>query len=118
MAGWKNYAVFSGRSRRLEYWTFNLVNIAIYFLLGLSASLTDGAVRNVLLILFVVFALAMLLPGLAITVRRLHDTGRSGAWYFICFVPFIGGLWLLGLTLMDSEHGDNAYGPDPKRAIA
>jgi uncharacterized membrane protein YhaH (DUF805 family) len=72
------------------------------------------AFLGLLMLPFCIFSLAAFLPSLAIMVRRLHDIGRSGWWYFIAFVPFVGGIVLLIFTLLDSEPGPNLYGPNPK----
>lgn len=108
----KNYAGFSGRARRQEYWMFALFNFIIVFVLELLAFLTKP------LILFIVvgiYALAVLLPSLAVVVRRLHDTNRSGAWFFIAFVPLVGGIMLLVYLCTEGTRGPNQYGPDPKQ---
>ena len=109
----KNYAGFSGRAGRKEFWMFALINIAIY--LGLVI-ISQVAEVKPLLYLAVFYVVAVIVPSIAVTVRRLHDTGRSGGWYFITFVPFIGSLWLLVLTILDGNAGPNQYGPDPKTA--
>jgi uncharacterized membrane protein YhaH (DUF805 family) len=67
-------------------------------------------------ILGIVFSLAMLVPGIAVTVRRLHDTGRSGWWILISLIPFLGWIVLLVFMVLDSHPGDNEYGPNPKAA--
>jgi uncharacterized membrane protein YhaH (DUF805 family) len=119
LAAFKKYAAFEGRARRKEFWMFVLVNTVIYLAL---AVLSLGLELNWLTSLALLYTLAVMMPGLAVTVRRLHDTGRSARWYFIAFVPFIGGLWLLALTMMDGEHGDNEFGldlsPEPKPPVA
>ena len=119
---WKKYAVFSGRSRRREYWTFTLVNYAIAGLLFLPVNIADNSptfgsasidgVFVVIAVVGAIFWLATVLPGWAVLVRRLHDTGKSGWWVFIGLVPF-GSLVILVFTLLDSEP-DNGYGPNPK----
>lgn len=112
---WKKYVTFSGRAQRAEYWTFTLVNTLIYFLLlGLSAS-TDN---TGLLALAGLFNLLALLPTLAVTARRLHDTGRKGWWMLIVLIPLVGWIVHLVFTLSDSTPGDNKYGPNPKGAPA
>ena len=117
LSGWKKYAVFSGRSRRREYWTFGLVNAAIIFILGLIGGVFTGSFMENLNILpmipYMIFVLAVLIPSIAMTVRRLHDTNRSGAWYLLVFVPF-GQIVILVFTLMDGTVGENNYGADPK----
>ena len=110
----KKYAVFTGRARRAEYWYFALVNAAIYFVLGFINAATDKE----LFFLGTVYLLAVLVPSLAVGVRRLHDTGRSGWWILIGFVPLVGSIWLLVLFVLDSNPGENKYGPNPKGVVA
>lgn len=62
-----------------------------------------------------VYAFVVAIPSIAVVVRRLHDTGRSGGYYFISFIPLIGSIWLLALMCQEGDYGDNAYGPDPKK---
>ncbi|MEM8601504.1 MAG: DUF805 domain-containing protein [Bacteroidota bacterium] len=115
------YADFSGRARRREFWMFYLANIVIAFpiLFGgvaIGMMLGNDAVLMMvggLQLLYLVYALAMFIPQLAVSVRRLHDTGRSGWWMLISFVPF-GSLILLVLFAQEGIDGDNVYGPDPK----
>lgn len=112
----KKYVVFSGRARRKEYWMFYLINILISLLLGVVAGIIAGASGRdgpADLILWV-YTLAILLPSLGVTVRRLHDTGRSGWWLLIGLIPVIGAIVLLVFTLLDGQPGQNEYGPDPK----
>ncbi len=109
----KNYATFAGRARRKEYWMFFLFNmIAALILLVLDFVIGTYGV------LYVLYLLAVVLPSLAVTVRRLHDLGKSGWWVFISLVPLIGGIWLLVLLVTDGTAGDNSYGPSPKAAPA
>ncbi|MGW6980671.1 DUF805 domain-containing protein [Streptomyces sp. NPDC054932] len=109
----KKYAVFSGRARRQEYWMFTLFNVGIVLVLAIL----DFALGTYPLLVGLYF-LGTLVPSLALTVRRLHDLGKSGAWYFIAFVPFIGGIWLLVLTATAGQPQPNQYGPDPKALVA
>jgi uncharacterized membrane protein YhaH (DUF805 family) len=74
--------------------------------------------ENVALGLMVVFALGVLIPGIAVQVRRLHDIGKSGVWIFISLVPIIGGIWLLVLNCSEGQNGQNQYGPDPKGRLS
>ncbi len=104
-----NYANFKGRARRTEYWMFILFNV-IFEAIAFALDLLLGTY----VVIFVIYVLAMIIPSLAVTVRRLHDSGKSGAWFFISFVPIIGGIWLLILLLTDSTLGDNMYGSSPK----
>lgn len=102
------YATFSGRARRSEHWWFYLFTILVYIVVGII----DAVINNSILGLLAV--LALLLPSLAVTVRRLHDTGRAGWWIFIALVPFVGGIILLVFECMNSQPGTNQYGPSPK----
>jgi len=124
---YKRYAEFSGRSRRMEYWMFQLfimlVYVAWFVLLLVSAggNLEDPAASNtmggILVVLIIVFALGSIIPSLAVTIRRLHDTDRSGWWVLISFVPVIGPLVLLYFMFIEGTHGPNSYGPDPKEGL-
>lgn len=111
----KKYAVFGGRAQRAEYWFFFLFNIIISIVL----TVLDGMLGTMnaeagLGLLSGLYTLAVLIPGIAVTIRRLHDTGRSGWWILIAFVPFIGALVLLVFMILDSQPGSNEYGPNPK----
>ena len=105
----KNYANFNGRARRKEYWMFCLANSIIAVVLALVITILDlpKAVSSI-------YSLAVLVPGIAVCVRRLHDIGKSGVWYFINFIPCIGSIWFLVLMCQDSMPGDNEYGVNPK----
>jgi uncharacterized membrane protein YhaH (DUF805 family) len=107
----KKYAVFSGRARRVEYWTFYLVNCLMGVAVGIVENMTGSGYRSGLTILYCLF---ILIPSLAVAVRRLHDTGRSGWWLFIAWVPFVGVIVLIVMLLQDSQPGENRYGPNPK----
>ena len=125
LKAFKKYAVFDGRARRKEYWFFQLIKYIIYlvpilvlsFFLPYFGLLSEGDSDLLLFIgivyYFLYFAI-MFLPTLAVTVRRLHDTGRSGWWYPIIAIPYIGGIILLIFLLGDSQSGENEYGPNPK----
>lgn len=108
----KQFAVFKGRSRRREYWFFSLfvgvVSIGLFLIAAVGRSSNAATI-----LLGIFFIAAMTVPSIAVTVRRLHDTGRSGWWYFIGVVPF-GGLVLLVFMLLDGQPGANRYGPSPK----
>lgn len=105
-----NYVGFSGRSRRKEYWTFFLFNFIIAVGLGVVDVVTGIGVLGG------IYALGVFLPGLAVSVRRLHDIGKSGFWLFISLIPLIGWLILLWFSLTDSAPGENEYGANPKAA--
>lgn len=122
-AALKNYAGFRGRARPKEYWMFVLFNAIAAFLvnfLGIALmifGLATGAGEPWMWglswpALYVLFALGTLLPGLAVTVRRLHDTGRSGLWTLMLLVPF-GAIVILVFTVQDGEPHENRYGPNP-----
>jgi uncharacterized membrane protein YhaH (DUF805 family) len=115
----KQYAVFKGRARRKEYWFFILFNLiasvvltVIDFMTGLlDAELGIGLLSGL-------YSLAVLIPSLAVTVRRLHDTDRSGWWLLIGLVPLIGAIVLLVFMLLDGTPGDNQHGANPKGVAA
>jgi len=121
----KKYAVFSGRARRQEYWMFFLFNILIIFALAFIEVLLSPVTANARgtsggneSVLASIYQLAVLLPTLAVAVRRLHDTGRSGWWLLIALIPLVGGIILLVWLAQDSQSGDNSYGPNPKLLTA
>ena len=110
----KKYAVFGGRARRKEYWLFTLFNMIIaYGLLAIDYLVGTDYGSNMGL-LYTLYILATLLPSLAVFVRRLHDTGRSGWWFFIGFVPLVGAIILIVFMVLDSQSGSNKYGENPK----
>jgi uncharacterized membrane protein YhaH (DUF805 family) len=108
----KKYAAFNGRARRQEYWMFTLFNALAMIVLAILAV----AASKYLFVLYGIYFLAVIIPSLAVLVRRLHDIGKSGGWFWILVVPLIGGLWLLVLTCIAGNPGPNQYGPDPKLA--
>jgi uncharacterized membrane protein YhaH (DUF805 family) len=115
----KKYAVFEGRARRKEYWFFILFNMIAAFLLGLIDGMIGSFSTKVNIGLFSgIYLLVILIPGLAVSVRRLHDTSRSGWWLLIALVPIIGGIVLFIFTLLDSKPGENQYGQNPKGVTA
>jgi uncharacterized membrane protein YhaH (DUF805 family) len=105
------YADFGGRARRSEYWYWTLASLIAYVAIFVIGQVTSETVAGVL---FIAFALGVFLPGLAVGVRRLHDTGRSGWWLLIAIVPIIGAIVWLVFALQDSTSGVNKYGPSPK----
>ncbi|PID29866.1 MAG: hypothetical protein CSB55_00985 [Candidatus Cloacimonadota bacterium] len=112
----KNYANFNGRARRKEYWMFTLFNS----IFGIIIFIIDNAVGSGFMegssmgILSLIYALAVLIPGLAVTIRRLHDIDKSGLMWFIGLIPLIGGIWLFILTVIPGTQGPNRFGPAPK----
>lgn len=109
----QKYAVFSGRARRMEYWMFVLVNSLISIAL-MACEFAVARQAPTLSFLSAIYALAMLLPSLGVSVRRLHDTGRSGWWLLIGLIPLLGAIVLLVFFASDGTPGDNQYGPNPK----
>lgn len=108
----KRYAVFSGRAARTEFWMFALFNLIASVILTLVDSVLGvGALLSSL------YSLAILLPSLGVGIRRLHDTGRSGWWYFIALIPLVGIIVLLVFWIHDSQPGDNQYGVNQKGAL-
>jgi uncharacterized membrane protein YhaH (DUF805 family) len=114
----KNYAVFSGRARRKEFWMFVLFNFIFYVVLTIIDVITGMYSDAGLGVLSGVYSLAIFIPALAVEVRRLHDTNRSGWWLFIALVPFVGAIILLVFLATDSQPGENQYGPNPKTSAA
>jgi uncharacterized membrane protein YhaH (DUF805 family) len=109
------YATFEGRARRKEYWFF----VLFYALAIVALAIVDDIVGTYreevgFGLLTAVFVLATFIPTLAVTVRRLHDTNRSGWWVLLEFVPIVGGLVLLVFMVLDSQPGANRFGPNPK----
>lgn len=110
----KNYVGFSGRARRKEYWFFALFNFIIMLaLIFIDVSMMGGNGGTGVGVLSGLYSLAVLIPSLAVTVRRLHDTDRSGWWILIGIIPLIG-LVLLVFMFLDGTPGNNSYGSDPK----
>lgn len=106
----KKYVDFSGRARRTEFWMFTLFNIIVSIVLSvIDMMLGFGLLGGI-------YALAVFLPSLAVGVRRLHDTNRSGWWLLIGLIPLIGFIVLIVFFVQDSQPGDNEYGPNPKAA--
>ncbi len=99
----KKYAVFSGRARRKEYWMFFLFHMIISIALGFIEGILGSSM------LFYIYYLAVLLPSIAVGVRRMHDTGRSGWWLLLPLVNLV-------FLVQDSQPTDNKYGPNPKAA--
>ncbi|MCG6939936.1 MAG: DUF805 domain-containing protein [Thiohalocapsa sp.] len=115
----KKYAVFSGRAQRAEFWYFALFNT----LIGIVLVLVDMALGTYskdagVGLFYGLYALGVLLPGIAVGVRRLHDTSRTGWWYLLVAIPLIGALVLLVFFVQDSTPGANQYGPNPKGITA
>lgn len=115
----KQYAEFEGRARRKEYWMFTLVHILIIMALQAGMVMLGGmnpesSIGLVIMSLLGLYSLGVFIPSLAVAVRRLHDTGRSGWWLLIGFVPIIGAIILIVFMVQDSQPGANQYGDNPK----
>ena len=111
----RKYADFTGRARRKEYWMFALFNfIFLLVAFGLDNVLGTAIDEVGYGLFYFLYVLAVLVPSLAVSVRRLHDVGKSGWMIFISLIPIIGGIWLFVLTVTDSIPGENEYGPNPK----
>ena len=113
----KKYAEFQGRSHRKEYWMFTLFNFLAMVLLGAVGALLGGGGEGGLGdVLQGLYGLGVLVPGIAVTVRRLHDIGKSGWWGLVALIPLIGSLILIYFAVKDSQPETNEYGPNPKAA--
>ena len=117
---WSHYSKLKGRSRRSEYWWIQLflvlTNLAVA---AIDLVLMNGDVDRFIAnggggIVGLIWILVTIVPALAVLVRRLHDTGKSGWWVLIGFVPLVGGIVLLVFTVLDSDAGENSQGPSPK----
>ncbi len=112
----RRYADFSGRSRRREYWLFTLLLVLVVIAIVLAAVLVgagSGTSSAVILALGMAALVGLIVPSIAVSVRRLHDIGLSGWFYLVSFVPF-GSLFLFVTALMPGQTGPNRYGDDPK----
>ncbi|AWL87335.1 hypothetical protein AMK14_09505 [Streptomyces sp. TSRI0445] len=104
----KNYAGFSGRARRKEYWMFTLINFVIAVVLQIVGFAIDTQVP------YYIYFAATLIPSLAVAVRRLHDTGRSGWWLLIALVPLVGAIVLIVFLASEGKPETNEHGVNPK----
>ncbi|RED48316.1 DUF805 domain-containing protein [Seonamhaeicola aphaedonensis] len=110
-----NYANFNGRARRKEFWMFYLFHILIVFILAFVSGFLSGSSESLtVMIPLIIYGLATIIPYIAVCVRRLHDTGKSGWFFLISFIPYIGGLIILIFMAQNGNVGPNKYGPDPK----
>jgi len=115
----QRYAEFEGRSRRTEYWMFVLFHFIVSVVLNVVGMAIDAIIGiGATVILPSLYYLATLLPALGVTIRRLHDTNRTGWWILISLVPVIGGIVLLIFLVLEGDPGDNQYGPNPKETAA
>jgi uncharacterized membrane protein YhaH (DUF805 family) len=107
----KKYADFNGRARRSEYWYFVLFNT----LVAIVAAIIDSVIGFP--IVYLVYALASIIPSIAVAVRRMHDTNKSGWYLLLSLIPLVG-LIVIYFLVMDSDEGENKYGPNPKGLMA
>jgi uncharacterized membrane protein YhaH (DUF805 family) len=106
-SGFDNYVNFNGRASRPAFWWW----VLFAFLVGIAANIIDAAINST--IISVLTSLALLLPGLAVSVRRLHDTNRSGWWILISLIPIVGIIVLIVFWVQESDAGSNQHGPAP-----
>ena len=118
-----NFANFKGRARRKEFWMFVLFNLIFDIvvmiadnIIGTTFKVGSGyyAISMPYGWFFLLYSLAVIIPGIAVSVRRLHDIGKSGGWIFISLIPFIGAIWLLVLFVLEGDLNPNTYGASPK----
>jgi len=122
-----NYANFKGRARRKEFWMFILFNLIFSIvvmiadnIVGTTFKIGGGYYSSVSMPygwLYLIYSLAIIIPGIAVSVRRLHDLGKSGGWIFIVLIPFIGAIWLLVLFVTEGQPNANTYGVSPKSVV-
>jgi uncharacterized membrane protein YhaH (DUF805 family) len=117
MAVIKNYAGFSGRAGRREYWMFFLIYMLIYIGLAILTAVMPKMLGTIFGILTAVFLLGMLVPTIAVGVRRMHDTDHSGWWLLLSIVP-LAGLYVLYLLIIEGTSGPNKFGESPAPMIA
>ena len=118
-----NYANFTGRARRKEYWMFALFNfifavvaMIVDNILGSTFKFGEGYAQMSLPYgwIYILYLLGVIIPAFAVFVRRLHDVGKSGWWFLLVLLPIVGAVWLFVLVCTDGNPGDNIYGPSPK----
>lgn len=124
---WRHYVDFSGRSTRTEYWLFFIVNFAVLMLLILvpaamsgaglhtSEAVRSGALAPIVFAPALLFMVAALIPSISVTVRRLHDSDKSGWLYLLTFVPYVGWVFFIVIGCWRGTFGENSYGFDPRR---
>jgi len=113
----RQYADFEGRARRKEYWMFILFNTIFWIIAIALDNIFKITISDDLFYgpFYILYALAVFIPGLAVSVRRLHDIGKSGWYYLIILIPLAGPIWFLVLVATDSDPGENEYGKNPKQ---
>ncbi len=111
------YAQFDGRARRAEFWWFSLVNFGFIVALGIVTSILGSfsdAFTGLGVVVYLAYVIGMIVPSIAVTFRRLHDTNKSGAMLFLWLLPLIGSIILFVFYLIDGDRTENRYGPSPK----
>jgi len=108
------YVLFDGRARRKEFWMFVLFEVIISFVLGILSSIPFLGV--LFWIVLIIFSLGVIVPGIALGIRRLRDTNRSGFFILLGLIPLVGAIILIVFAAQEGTAGDNQYGPDPKKA--
>lgn len=117
----QKYATFSGRATRTEYWMFQLFSficafVLLFLMLIFSNGGQDTAMSMIFFMLFVIFGFGLIVPSLAVAVRRLHDSDKSGWFFFVCLIPFVGGIVFLILMCLSSTPTENRFGyPETNR---
>jgi uncharacterized membrane protein YhaH (DUF805 family) len=112
LAPWKKYATFNGRATRREYWAFTAGNIAVMIVLAI---LMVKYVFSLAALAITAFTVAIIVPGVAVAVRRLHDCDKSGWFFLLGLVPVVGPIWTLVYSCLQGDRGPNRYGPDPRK---
>lgn len=115
---WKKRLDVNGRAGRKEYWMFTLYN----FIFALSAAIIDNIIGTTFTdlpygFLYFIYLLTLVTPSLTVTVRRLHDSGKSGWMLLLLLIPFIGTIWIFILTILEGNPGKNIYGPNPQAGV-
>lgn len=114
---WKNFRNFGGRSRRKEFWSYQLFNLLIFIVLAFVCGLTIELSSEDINGLFYLYSFITVLPNWAVFCRRMHDIGRSGFWCLIGIIPLIGCIILIVMCCKDSQPDKNEYGDCPKKSF-
>jgi uncharacterized membrane protein YhaH (DUF805 family) len=114
----KKYAVFNGRARRKEYWMFVLFNLIFLIVAMILDNILGTKISGLPYgLIYCLYAVAIIVPALAVSIRRLHDIGKSGWYIFVNLIPLAGFIWYLVLLCSSGNTGENKYGPDPKAVV-
>lgn len=104
---WKKYAEFSGRTSRRDYWIAIIINAVI---ISVLQALSQGTDLFIFILIEFIYSIAIILPFISISVRRMHDINKNGCWILINLIPIIGGIWFVVLSLKSGTEGENEYG--------